>query len=514
MKKRIVSFLMALVMAVSLLPVSAFAVEDTASPDVPAIQATETSDYGFIIATEKDESKAIELETLDSSLVSSTQRGNSNYKIVIPSSTTTIYIKFTSNKFVDATAYVADYNNSPTIRCVSQAYKDNLAGKYTTPPGSIIAAQYTVSKNYQDGWYAMPLEGLSINNSSYPGLTFSPHHSYYSAFVYQLANNPKVPSVNKAVGILIQAGEDGAGLTDEQKKPLADLLATVADGNTNYYQSNDRWNGKTASKTGFWAEFTAANGPRTTAQKTLETATEEEHITTAVADLAAAIDNLIPTSQLNPTELYEGLESFKGYTDEFLEKTFTENSAVRFKAKLAEAEEYLNSLFDGNGDPTAENVPENQSKADGYLKAVSAALVNKEDLAKAQDNVKIVNALLKQCPTANNGVYTEDSWNAFVAARDAAKEYFAKYPVTEEGYVSAPSPQQHSKLAKQLVNAIQSLTPAAEQITVTLIYTDDYHLRVPDNKITDPACNKPGTRTVTLAGGATIADLLEKTGYD
>ena len=37
MKKRIVSFLMALVMAVSLLPVSAFAVEDAASSDVPAI---------------------------------------------------------------------------------------------------------------------------------------------------------------------------------------------------------------------------------------------------------------------------------------------------------------------------------------------------------------------------------------------------------------------------------------------------------------------------------------------
>ena len=141
-------------------------------------------------------------------------------------------------------------------------------------------------------------------------------------------------------------------------------------------------------------------------------------------------------------------------------------------------------------------------------------MVNKEDLAKAQDNVKIVNALLKQCPTANNGVYTDASWKAFVAARDAAKEYFTQYPVTEEGYVSAPRPRQHDKLAKRLVNAISSLTPAAEQITVTLTYTDDYHLRAPDNKITDPACNKPGTQTVTLAGGATIADLLEKTGYD
>ena len=41
MKKRIVSFLLALVMVVSLLPVSAFAVEDAASPDVPAVEGQE-----------------------------------------------------------------------------------------------------------------------------------------------------------------------------------------------------------------------------------------------------------------------------------------------------------------------------------------------------------------------------------------------------------------------------------------------------------------------------------------
>lgn len=46
MKKRIVSFLMALVMAVSLLPVSAFAVEDTASPDVPAVVEPEAQTAG------------------------------------------------------------------------------------------------------------------------------------------------------------------------------------------------------------------------------------------------------------------------------------------------------------------------------------------------------------------------------------------------------------------------------------------------------------------------------------
>ena len=46
MKKRIVSFLLALVMAVSLLPVSAFAAEDTASPDVPAVVEPEAQTAG------------------------------------------------------------------------------------------------------------------------------------------------------------------------------------------------------------------------------------------------------------------------------------------------------------------------------------------------------------------------------------------------------------------------------------------------------------------------------------
>lgn len=44
MKKRIVSLLLALVMAVSLLPVSAFAVDDS-MPDVPVAQSNDTVDF-------------------------------------------------------------------------------------------------------------------------------------------------------------------------------------------------------------------------------------------------------------------------------------------------------------------------------------------------------------------------------------------------------------------------------------------------------------------------------------
>ena len=46
--------------------------------------------------------------------------------------------------------------------------------------------------------------------------------------------------------LLVEWGEEEKSLTDEQKKPLTDLLATVTDGNDKYVQSGDRYNGKAA----------------------------------------------------------------------------------------------------------------------------------------------------------------------------------------------------------------------------------------------------------------------------
>lgn len=119
--------------------------------------------------------------------------------------------------------------------------------------------------------------------------------------------------------ILVHVGggaEPEPSLSPEQKKPLSDLLATVADGNNKYYQSGDRYNGKSADtitdqKSGFWAQFTADKGPRANAQKVLETATTEEQINTAVTELKEAIDKLIPASQLNATYLYETLQTYQ-----------------------------------------------------------------------------------------------------------------------------------------------------------------------------------------------------------
>ena len=509
MKKRIVSFLMALVMAVSLLPVQVFA-EALDAAEQPVVEQQQEQKQAAEQEEKQEPAKeepakaAISMQAAEITDIATglTEIGTHNYK----DTSYKVYQYKVASTEKELTFNVGTY-------CKILMAEPVIGEKFT----KFTPAYGTLNRSDLEDIASASIlyNTFAFDDSITAKLSGDTDKTAFFIVTRSAGALPKATIVS-IDGILIVEWEPVATLTDEQKKPLTDLLATVTGENEqNWYQSGDRYNAKTkaTSEKGFWTEFTATGGPRAQAQKALKTAVTEAEINAAVTALQAAIANLIPTSQLNPTRLYEGLKSM-GWGDEYLEKNFTENSIVKFKAKLAEAKEYLNSLFDDEGKPTAENAPKNQKKADDYPSAVSRTLVDTEGLGRAQDHQKTVNALLKQYPmTANNGVYTKDSWNAFVAARDAAKEYFAKYPATEEGYSSIPDTPRYSKVTKNLLQAIYGLTPVAEQITVTLIYTDDYHLRVPDSKKTDPAGNKSGTQKVTLTSGATIGDLLSKAGY-
>ena len=494
MKKRIVSFLMALVMAVSLLPVSAFAVDGayTVAKDAtvtqgddntPVVQADESSVFEIKI-NEASSAGSVTLQGTEYPLYKLDVDGSKYDTIRILKETGTVTVSGAEKKF-PSTAHIADTN-----------------GSIGTLPFDIIANDntYTSAKNY----YAAKLNDSAIRLAD--GLSLDKSNAL---LLFRLRYG--VAKFAKNCAFLIVSWSPTKTVDKSTLNTVIDSASKLSD--EDYYTSGDNYNAKTkvTSVDGFWTDYQKA---LTSAKSVADNVgVSQSQIDAAVTALQAAIDNLIPTSQLNPTRLYEAVQQYKSYTDERFED-FTENSVVRFRAKLAEAEAYLDSLFDDNGNPTAENVPENQKKADGYPSAVSGMLVDIEGLGRAQDHQKTVNSLLKQYPmTANNGVYTEASWNAFVAARDAAKEYFAKYPATEEGYSSIPDTPRYSKVTKNLLQAVYGLTPATKQITVTLIYTDDYHLRVPDSKKTDPAGNKPGTQKVTLTSGATIGDLMKKTGY-
>ena len=522
MKKRIVSFLLALVMAVSLLPVQVFAEAVDAATEQPVEEQQEQQQQEQK-QEEKQEDTPVQEPVQKPQQSDEIEAAGAQVYAADEPSVNFSYMPEASDAKVIGT-YQVDENTTWNVRLITV---DSTQYNYVTtsnskvgaisavkhavgevlPTGDRIGSHYKNSEVYEAGaqLYTQLKDSLKLTEE----LNADATQTCFYNFKYAI----RTKKVTEVYGLLIIQWTAGELVMPDKTALLAAIDAAPATDDGTYYTKVDRYNAKTkaVSQKGFWIDYqTALTSAKSVANNV---AASQSQIDAATAALQAAIDNLIPTSQLNPTRLYEGLKGM-GWEDEYLEKNFTENSIVKFKAKLAEAKEYLNSLFDDEGNPTAENVPKNQKKADDYPSAVSRTLVGIEELGLAQDYQKTVNALLKQYPmTANNGVYTKDSWNAFVAARGAAKDYFTQYPPTEEGCSSIPGAQQYSKVTKNLLQAVYGLTPDAKQITVTLIYTDDYHLRVPDSKKTDPAGNKPGTQTVTLAGGATIGDLLSKAGY-
>lgn len=326
--------------------------------------------------------------------------------------------------------------------------------------------------------------------------------------------------------LLIQVSTVNSGgnvLDDTKKAPLSNLLETVKDGNSNYYLTNDRYNGKESdtisSKNGsFWAAFTAANGPRSKAQNILDTATTEDQITAAVAELETAISKLIPTSQLNATYLYETVQWANGYTDEALD-AYTSPSVKTFLSARSAAQRYLDSLFNADGSAKEDvNIAANKQTADDYADALkNSGLVSKDSVEESKVNLRTIQALAKKYSmTENGGKYTDESWTAFENARKAAVDYAANYQVSEN--MSSDDTKQYASRTRAFLSAAYGLTPVSGDITVTFSFTDDLHLRVTNippayvKLMKDPDGDTPQIKTITLPAGSTLADLWKQTG--
>ena len=447
--------------------------------------ATETIEYG------RDTVNSYDKKLTDQSLSCVTKSETISIK--------TVYIKTIEND---------DVQFKSTLRLTTSNYG-------FLNQASTVTLTKTTAKQPKD------LAGISVsaNDLIVKGLSADSFASTYPKFYFIGVRGKDVENF----GILIQVKNASTepSLTDAQKKPLTDLLATVADGNDKYVQSGDRYNGKPAdtitSKNGsFWAEFTAANGPRATAQKALQDAKTEADITAAVAELQAAISKLIPASQLNATYLYETLQQYN-YGEEYLENC-TVPSAQGFRAVRSEAQNYFDTLFNSDGSATGVNIAANQKTADDYADTLkNYTLVFNDQVDEAKVNLRTIQALAKRyAMTENGGKYTGESWTAFETARKAATDYAAAHSVSE--YISDAEVKQYAALTRNFLSAAYGLTSASDTVTVTFSYTDDLHLRVPNpndpyNQMVDPVGNKPQIQTVTLDRGATLADLWTKTGY-
>ena len=319
-------------------------------------------------------------------------------------------------------------------------------------------------------------------------------------------------------GYLLIEWEKATGKVDKSKLEAA--LKKVP--TTGYYKDDDRFNGKTVSEKGFWNEMqavvkaaqdvyvdeNAGTDEVDKATKSLDTTDKDSALSKAIADL-------IPTSQVNPTGLYETLNL---YSEEDA-KDYSLDSWTAFASKRDEAQKLLDSLFtkdaEGNVTATEENSSAKHPQADvdalvEALKGAKAGLDTRVHslLQAVTDNALAgISLYAGYYDTLSADDYTSDSWQAYVTARanalNTAKEhgtFTSTMGVSEVGI--------QADAFNRLRSAYFSLVPKAKTITVRVSLTDELAAKKATS-ISKKLNMRTYTRTVNA--GTTVADVMTST---
>ena len=434
MKKRILSFVLALVMAVSLLPVSVLAAEDT--PEVQAEYVLRDSDVKVIGTYQVDEDTTwdVRLVTVDST----------KYNYIRP----------------------FDYTKTGVISTEKYKVDDPVAGKY-------VMSYYKGSETYESGirLYDQMRDHLHLTVADALESTAT-KTCFYN---FKIKGRPDKAKVKEICGLLIIQWTAGEFVTpDKTKLQEAIENAPTADSGK-YYTTGDKFNGKNTNPKGFWAQYQT----KLNSAKRINTSTKvtQEKIDNAVAGLQAAIANLIPTTQVNPTILHETLRIMhaSGFYEDATK--YTPNTWAPFDAARTAAQALLDGLFDENGNATAANTAEKQSEIDAAVAALTEAEknlygnyyveVNKKTIERINTFLADVIAL---ADTVKQSDYTDESWAKFAAALTAARN--AKAPVLTDTKADDASVAAYKKVYEDLYHEFYcGLTPVGE-ITVSLTYLD------------------------------------------
>lgn len=286
-----------------------------------------------------------------------------------------------------------------------------------------------------------------------------------------------------------------------------------------YYTENDRYNGKTTSKKGFWLDMQAIVAAAQAVydlegagQSAVDAAAKTLDQDDPNSELSKAIANLIPTSQVNPTGLHETLLRYSA----LIEKEYSTNSWAAFYRKRTDAQNLYDSLFtkdaEGNVTATEENssTKHPQEAVDALVKELQDAAKNLQTrvwstLKPGSENALAGIALYAgYYDTLNEADYTPESWQAYRSARadalNTAKDH-GTFTTTMGVDEVALQSQAFNKVRK----AYFSLVPAKEQITVRVSLSDELSAKQPTGLAHRVI---PRTQKLTVPTGTTIGDLL------
>ena len=452
MKKRIVSFLLALVMAVSLLPVSAFA----AGGELP-FSLTDDNGQPFNGSFLKD------LE--DDCLHAYLYYANEDSVIKIGGDSISI--------IQDRMFRYVFQNGVETRGKDVRGFSYDAESKTYTFPLNIFEEDDYELNDFIDYY------GLDLNLDDY---------RYYVPAIY-------VNDDEFGYFLLFAVSKAATRVDKSALKAALDSVPT-----TGYYTENDRWNGKTTSETGFWNELS-------TIVKKAQAVYDNEDVTQTKVDEAlakfnaaypAAIANLIPTSRVNATALYETLNTDwrwnlsnnlqEGWPENTLwEKPSADNctplSWQPYAKAVKDGQALLDKLYE-NGAPTDDNTDAKQEAVDKLAAAVDAhKLVNKEAYAAAYDKYMAAKpeaeALLKQYDPAKlkERDFTAASWKAYTDAYAVLEADMAYRIVggTTEDYAMLKSFSQHMTALKTARRQLASRV----DVTVSFTYINNFSALYP-----------------------------------
>ena len=304
----------------------------------------------------------------------------------------------------------------------------------------------------------------------------------------------------------------GETITDDDKAPLQKLVNSVSGATSEYLMptdGSDRWNGKTYDANGHWNTF-SESGVLEKAKGVLASPGSKKALDDMCKELSAAIANLIPKSQVNPTGLYETLNQYADYD----EKGYSVNSWANFTQARRAAQTLLDSLFtkdaEGNVTATEENssTKHPQKAVDALVKELQDAATNLQTRVCSTQKPGSENALAGIAlyagyyDTLKEADYTPESWQAYVSARADALN-----TAKEHGTFTTTMGTDEVALQSQAFNKVRTayfgLVPAKAQITVRVSLTDELAAgRATSLRVT------PRTEKLTVPTGTTIGNLL------
>ena len=464
MKKRIVSFLMALVMAVSLLPVSAFAVDgaykvakDAKSPvgtfaengdnsqSTPSVQSD--TEYPFSAKYEKTSGDALPIYEVPN-------KKTPTYLVKCAEDTTGIYLFFEAK---DNHVIITDWT-------LYKYYIDALGLWDDTP-----------SELYNNSDYSWKIE-LS-NFPSTNGIKNAPFYNASNTY-YQI--DATDDSGEPTFIVYVEVGKQDSGEVD--KTELAKALEKAAESAKNYYNENDRWNGQTYNKAGFYQDFLkVVQRAQEVYDDSLATAdavaaaVKQLDQTDSSSDISLTIANLIPAERANTTLLYEELQ--KSFTaEDYTAKTWAAYQTARDKGKAL-----MDTMFDAGGNPTDANKAAAQESIETLAAEVETArkALDKKASTDIQNVAKMqleaIRYLAKQYEPDTLTGYTAESIETLRQARAAALK------LADETNLADLGQNERWPLTvalRELRKAVYGLTTtAAAQISVkvSVLDTNDIH---------------------------------------